>query len=235
MSSIVAGYAGPGALVPPRATPLHYPTLVGAAEWRGLPAATRARLEAPHACFVGAMTLRASACGRWLARLCRLVGSPLPPSCATPVVATVEVAHDAATGGHRWTRSYALPTRTFTVESVKTVGPSGRVVERLAAGLRMEHDIYARDGELHFVSTGYFFEVPLRRLGELALGRLAELLVGSGRDTWRLRLPSWWPPGCTHVVHRDLGDGRFRFTMTIRHAWLGELFHHDGVFRLAGG
>jgi hypothetical protein len=164
------------------------------------------------------MTLRASACGRWIARLCRLVGSPLPPSCATPVVATVEVAHDAATGGHRWTRSYALPKRTFTVESVKTVGPSGRVVERLAAGLRMELDIYARDGELHFVSTGYFFELPLR----------------PGRDTWRLGLPSWWPPGCTHVVHRDLGDGRFRFTMTIRHAWLGELFHHDGVFRMAG-
>jgi hypothetical protein len=165
------------------------------------------------------MTLQASTCGRCIAQLCRLVGSPLPPSCATPVVSTVEVTHDAATGGHRWTRCYALPTRTFKVESVKTVGPAGRVIERLAAGLRMELDIYARDGDLHFVSTGYFLEVPLRWLG---------------RGTWRIRLPSWWPPGRTHVVHRDLGGGRFRFTMTIRHAWLGELFHHDGVFRMAG-
>lgn len=222
-----AVYAPPRALAPPRATPLHYPTLVGAAEWRSLPAATRARLEAPQACFVGAMTLRASACGRWIERLCRLVGPPLPPSCATPVIATVEVAHDAATGGHRWTRSYALPKRSFTVESVKTVGPSGRVIERLAAGLRMELDIYARDGALHFVSTGYFFELSLRSLGSLPLR-------APRGGTWRVRLPSWWPPGCTHVVHRDLGDGRFRFTMTIRHAWLGELFHHDGVFRTAG-
>jgi hypothetical protein len=164
------------------------------------------------------MTLRASACGRCFAQLCRLIGSPLPPSCATPVVSTVEVTHDAS-GGHRWSRSYALPTRTFTVESVKTVGPAGRVIERLAAGLRMELDVYARDGDLHFVSTGYFVELPLR---------------GLGLSAWRIRLPSWWPPGRTHVVHHDLGAGRFRFTMTIRHAWLGELFHHDGVFRMAG-
>ena len=219
MNSVATALPRSAPLAPPRGKPLDYPTLVGATGWRSLPAATRARLEAPHACFVGAMTLHASACGRCIAQLCRLVGSPLPPSCATPVVSTVEVTHDAVTGGHRWTRCYALPKRTFKVESVKTLGPSGRVIERLAAGVRMELDVYARDGDLHFVSTGYFLDVSLRWLG---------------RGAWRIRLPSWWPPGRTHVVHRDLGGGRFRFTMTIRHAWLGELFHHDGVFRTAG-
>jgi hypothetical protein len=158
------------------------------------------------------------------------------------VVATVEVTHDAASGGHRWTRNYALPGRPFTVESTKTVSASGHGVERLAAGLRMQLDIYARDGALHFVSTGYFFELPLRRLSSLLhrprglplRPRGARPPAGSEGAVWRVRLPSWWPPGCTHVVHRDLGSGRFRFTMTIRHAWLGELFHHDGVFRMAG-
>jgi hypothetical protein len=73
--------------------------------------------------------------------------------------------------------------------------------------------VAVRDGELHFLSTGYYFEW---------LGL-------------RVPLPSWFSPGCTHVVHRDLGDGRFRFTMTVRHAWLGELFNHDGIFWAEGG
>jgi hypothetical protein len=44
-------------------------------------------------------------------------------------------------------------------------------------------------------------------------------------------LPDWFLPGRTCVVHRDLGHGTFRFTMMIRHALLGDLFSHDGVFR----
>jgi hypothetical protein len=43
-----------------------------------------------------------------------------------------------------------------------------------------------------------------------------------------------WPPGRTEVIHRDLGAGRFRFTMHIRHPQFGELFHHDGVFAPQG-
>jgi hypothetical protein len=45
---------------------------------------------------------------------------------------------------------------------------------------------------------------------------------------------SLWPPGRTEVIHRDLGAGRFRFTMHIRHPQFGELFHHDGVFAPQG-
>jgi len=43
-------------------------------------------------------------------------------------------------------------------------------------------------------------------------------------------------PAGPHVAWRTttLGDGRFRFTMTVRHAVLGELFAHDGVFYSAG-
>jgi uncharacterized protein DUF4166 len=202
---------------------LNYRALLGPAEWASLPAATRARFEQHDACYVGAMTLRASAAGRCLALLCRAIGSPLPPHSATPLVATVRVERDAATGGSRWIRSYAYPSRTVSIGSVKALHADGRVVERLAMGLRMGLDVYALDGALHFVSTAYYIECS----GFRCFGRRF--------CAWRLHFPSWFPPGGTHVVHRDLGDGRFRFTMAIRHKLLGELFHHDGVFRSTGG
>lgn len=75
--------------------------------------------------------------------------------------------------------------------------------------MRMALDVYARDGVLHFVSTRYYFE-----LGSL-----------------RIKLPGWLPPGITHVEHIDLGDGTFRFTMSVRHRWLGQVFWQSGRFR----
>ena len=38
-------------------------------------------------------------------------------------------------------------------------------------------------------------------------------------------------PGDAHVLHEDLGNGRFRFAMTIRHRFFGMLFYQDGIFR----
>lgn len=192
---------------------LDYPTLLGSAAWNELPRATRARFSEHAASFTGTMTLNASTGGRWLARLCRLIGSPLPPASSTPVAASVRVEPDPATGGSRWIRRYTLPNGPVEIHSVKAVGGDGRLVERLGMGLRMQLDVRVRNRELHFVSTGYFFEWL----------------------NFRVWLPSWSLPGRTHVVHRDLGDGRFQFTMTVRHAWLGELFNHDGIFCTAGG
>jgi hypothetical protein len=79
-----------------------------------------------------------------------------------------------------------------------------------------------RDGALCFDSTGYYVELPGWRWR------------GRRYGAWRLSLPTWFLPGRTCVAHHDLGDGRFRFTMTVRHTLLGELFSHDGVFRSAG-
>jgi hypothetical protein len=180
----------------------------------------RARFGAHEAEWTGAMTLHASFCGRCVARLCKLIGSPLPPASDDPLRATVRVEPDAATGGSRWIRRYEFPHRAVEIRSVKSVDGAGHMIERLAMGLRMELDLRTDDGALHFVTTGYHLEIPRSRFLSRPL---------------RLRFPAWWLPGRTHVVHRDLGDGTFRFTMTIRHAWLGELFHHDGVFRSTGG
>jgi len=210
---------GERAATHPRA--LNYRTMLGE-EWWLLPAATRERFEHHEALYTGTMTLAATRAGRWVERLCRLVGSPLPPPHATPVAAAVRVEPDRATGGSRWVRRYTFPRRTVEIASVKAVDADGALVERLAYGLRMRLRVGVRDGALCFDSVGYYVECPG--------------LAWRGRryGAWRLPLPSWFLPGRTCVAHHDLGDGHFRFTMTIHHAVLGELFNHDGVFRSPG-
>ena len=202
---------------PSRGHDLSYRALLGDAWWR-LPAATRARFEHHRAHYTGTMTLRATAAGRWVARLCKLVGSPLPPPSERPLSATVRVEPDHRTGGSRWIRRYDFPGKCVSVSSVKAVDAGGALVERLGCGLRMRLTLEVRDGALCFDSAGYYVECE------------GVALAGRRYGTWRIELPSWFLPGRTCVSHHDLGDGRFRFAMTIRHAVLGDLFHHDGVF-----
>lgn len=213
-------FASSGTERPSATTPrnLSYRALLGDA-WNGLPAAVRARFDSHEAIYAGTMTLGATTAGRWVARLSRLVGSPLPPPHDRPLATTVRVEADAATGGSRWTRCYAFPTRLFCVTSVKALDADGMLVERLDFGLRMRLALGVRDGALCFDSVGYYVECP----GFVWRGRR--------RCAWRVALPNWFLPGRTCVAHRDLGNGTFRFTMTIRHTLLGELFMHDGVFR----
>jgi hypothetical protein len=191
---------------------LDYRRVLGEAAWQALPRGTRDRFASHTAVFDGTMRLRASVLGWLLAWLFSCVGSPLPKTRDALVPTTVIVTPDAATGGSRWTRKYRLGAREQTIATVKALDGAHGVVERLAAGIRMPLTLFVTDGALHFESLRYYLEV----------GGL------------RLPLPSWWPPGRTEVVHRDLGDGRFRFTMRIHHDWLGELFHHDGVFAPRG-
>ena len=37
-------------------------------------------------------------------------------------------------------------------------------------------------------------------------------------------------PGQTTVIHRDLGNGAFRFIFFTQHLWFGEMFYQEGVF-----
>lgn len=201
--------------------PLCYRTLVGRA-WGALPARTRARFERHEACYEGTITLKASAAGRVVERLSRLVGAPLPPAHTAPLAATVRVLPDPATGGSRWVRSYVFPRRVVSIASTKALDRDGTLVERLAFGLRMRLEVSVRAGALYFDSAGYYVDLP-------GIG-----WQGRRYGAWRVPLPRWFLPGHTTVVHRDLGGGDFRFTMTIRHTLLGELFAHDGVFHASG-
>ena len=86
------------------------------------------------------------------------------------------------------------------------------LVEMVGAGFGMTLEVFEEAGALHFVSRRYFWQ----------LGRL------------RLGIPLLLTPGATEVVHRDLGGGRFRFTMTIDHPLLGRTFFQDGIFSSEG-
>ena len=217
LGAFAADTAAPrGSSAEPR--PLSYRALLGEAWWR-LPEATRARFESHEALYVGTMELHATAAGRWVALLTRLVGSPLPPPHDRPLAVTARVEPDRATGGGRWTRCYEFPDKAVSVTSVKALDRDGSVVERLGFGLRMRLKLDVRGGALCFDSAGYYIELP------------SFPWRGRRRGAWRVTLPSWFLPGRTCVAHHDLGDGHFRFTMTIHHALLGELFRHDGVFR----
>jgi hypothetical protein len=104
------------------------------------------------------------------------------------------------------------------VHSTKVIGADGVLVEELPARLRMPLDVYERQGVLHFVSKGYYFDLGFR--------------LGTG--TAKINLPWWLSPGTTHVEHIDETDGWFRFTMTVNHPVLGEVFYQTGRFHAAG-
>jgi hypothetical protein len=187
--------------------------LLGDLAWRRLSPAIRERFRwrpAPggETRYGGTMAaVRASRAGWILAQFCRLIGTPLAPRRGRNI--PVEVAlRSTEAGSVRWERRYRFPgRRPVSCVSVKHATALG-LVECVGRGFGTWLRLNERDGALHFDSTGYFWR-------------------------WRgfcVALPDWLTPGALHVVHSDLGAGRFRFRITLRHAWLGETFHQDGVF-----
>jgi hypothetical protein len=186
--------------------------LVGESAWAGLPAAVRARF-AEHAeatDYHGTFEMvRASRLGRIFAQLGRLIGTPVVPWVGANMPAVVHVVPN--TRGVTWLREYRHASGARCVVRSTKVIAGNEMTERLPARLCMPLDVYAAAGVLHFVSRGYFFD----------LGWL------------RVPLPSWLSPGVTHVEHIDEGGGSFRFTMTVRHPFFGEVYFQTGRFHAA--
>ena len=97
------------------------------------------------------------------------------------------------------------------VRSTKRCDGRGALIEELPCGLSMPLAVFERGGVLHFLSSSYYF----RCLG------------------LKLTVPAALPPGRTHVEHIDEGGGWFRFTMSVSHPWLGEVYFQTGRFRAA--
>lgn len=189
--------------------------LLGSTAWGRLAPAVQQRFAAHShgvasvTTYCGRMKVQASFTGRCIAQLCRCIGTPVAPFVGDDVPVTVRVFDKVGGSGTVWERRYEFPDRApMTVSSIKRLEPDGTLVEALGCGLRMSLDVFESDGALHFLSTGYFFQ----------LGRM------------RIRLPSWLPPGATHVIHEDQGDGSFRFTMRTDHVRWGEMYVQSGLF-----
>lgn len=189
--------------------------LLGDLAWRRLPSAVRERFAwkpTPGAeiRYRGVMAVvRRSTIGALMAQLCRLIGTPLAPYGGDDVPVTVVLRSDHKSGGIVWDRVYAFSGRAAVhCASIKRVSGRDGLLECVGGGVGMWLALTEWQGELHFRSTGYFWEC----------GGL------------RLRVPSWLTPGALHVVHADLGAGRFRFRIAVRHRFLGETFFQDGIF-----
>jgi Domain of unknown function (DUF4166) len=195
--------------------------LLGDSAWMRLPPAVRARFaETADAVDYGGEfeIIRASLIGRMIAWACQLIGTPVVPRTGNDVPAIVHV--EASERGVEWRREYRWPgLAPIIVRSTKVVSTDGTLVEELPARLCMTLCVYEEAGALHFVSRGYYFDVAL---------------PGARRHV-RLMLPSWLTPGTTHVQHIDQTAGWFRFSMTVNHPLLGEVFHQTGLFHALGG
>ncbi len=193
-----------------------FAALVGAEGWRRLPALIRARFACGSAAadvtYTGSMqSVRCSHAGYLLAQLCRLVGTPLAPFEGQDIPIEVRVHDDPEKGGVAWDRIYFFPGQApVTVTSTKVFADDGAMLlECVGGGFGMRLSVFERDRKLHFMSQSYFW-------------RFAGFSV---------RLPDWLTPGVAHVIHSDLGEGCFRFEMTMQHRLLGETFYQDGTFK----
>jgi hypothetical protein len=184
--------------------------------WRLAPDIRRRFGEHPTATrpirYAGVMhTVRCSTPGWLIAQVARLIGTPFATFGGAEIPVAIRLRH----GGARavvWEREYRRAAGTETVVSTKRLGDDGALHECVGGGFGMRLAVFEAGGALHFLSLRYFWSV----------------------GSFTLWLPALLTPGTTHVIHEDLGDGRFRFRMTIKHRWLGMLFEQDGVFARDG-
>lgn len=190
--------------------------LVPAHDWDALPDDVRRRFSKRLsgqrvATYSGEIVwTRLSRAGWLLARLCRLIGAPLPLNASGPAPAAVAVSEDKASGGQVWTRVYGRARRyPQVIHSAKRFAGTTGLEEHIGGGFGMALDVRAEADALIFTSDHYFWQ--------------------AGR--FRLRLPRWLAPGTTVVTHQHLGSGRFAFDLKVTHPLFGEILSQHGLFR----
>jgi hypothetical protein len=117
---------------------------------------------------------------------------------------------DNGLGGVIWERCFHTGSagQDRIVRSTKELGADGGLLERTVGGLSMSLDVFEEAGALVFQSRRFW----------LVWGRL------------RLPVPALLTPGTCRVAHTDLGEGLFRFTLSMVHPLWRETFHQTGVF-----
>ncbi len=85
----------------------------------------------------------------------------------------------------------------------------GEVLEYVGKGLGMKLLVSEKDGNLHFESDGYFWDIGL----------------------FRIPLPGIFSPGKTFLTHFNEGENQFRIRIDIIHVLFGKMYTQAGVFR----
>lgn len=85
----------------------------------------------------------------------------------------------------------------------------GEVLEYVGMGLGMKLILFAEQGNLHFVSDGYFWQI----------------------FSWRMPLPAMLTPGKTYLWHNNDAPNQFNIRIEIKHYLFGTTFTQVGVFQ----
>lgn len=190
--------------------------LLGDAAWSRLPAPVRARFgkrlkPGDSVAYQGVVKQMFMTRAGWvLAQACRLIGAPLPfDPYAVGVPAVVVVTEDTATNGQFWIRQYGRRNGfPQTVHSSKRfAGPTG-LEEYVGYGVGMALTVETTETALLFKSDHYFVTL---------FGR-------------RFRLPALLSPGRLTIGHHERGGGRFAFTLSLMHPYLGVIIHQKVDF-----
>jgi Domain of unknown function (DUF4166) len=184
--------------------------------WRQLPAAIRRRFsrhlaEGERVIYRGEVaSTKLSLVGRLVAQLARIVGAPLPLAESGRMPVVVLVTGCERLGGQIWTRIYDRA-RDFpqVIQSIKRFGGATGLEELVGCGVGMRLTLTVRDRALVFRSAGYF----VRCFGI------------------QVSLPDWLTPGVIEVVHREESPGRFTFSLSVNHAWAGQIIEQVAFFR----
>jgi hypothetical protein len=85
----------------------------------------------------------------------------------------------------------------------------GDVLEYVGAGLGMKLLVFVKDGNLHFKSDGYFWDIGF----------------------CKIPIPGLFTPGKTYLTHVNEGANKFRIRIDIDHIIFGKMFIQAGVFQ----
>lgn len=190
--------------------------LVGNEAWGRLPRLVqrrfaRALADGESCVFLGEVAeTRVSVFGRLIGRMLLPFGSPLPLRSTRRTPAAVVVTEDHASGGQLWTRIYGRAGHfPQVIHSTKCFAGRTGLEERVGGGFGMALTVHVVDRALVFRSAWYFL-------------RVFGLTV---------KFPWLLSPGRLEVVHREEREGRFSFTLTVRHPVFGEAIRQVAFFK----
>lgn len=152
---------------------------------------------------------RLSVAGHVLSFLSNIIGAPMPKSTQErgPVIVIVREAR--AFNGQYWTRVFANKNKfPKIIQTIKRfAGPTG-LEEMVTSFFGIALTIKTDRNNLSFISDHYFLSIGTRRL----------------------QLPSCLIPGTLIINHKETGPKRFRYTLSLTHPLLGEIFYQTAIF-----
>ncbi len=187
--------------------------------WNSVDPAVRDRMDrlltaGTATTFIGVGCVRRSKLGWCFAQLSRLLGGPLVVRQGERVTTIVRIA-PTSNGLRCWHRTFLFEDGSHQlVQTTKLVHPRLGLLD--AVGAQGERRLTTRmivraDGKsLHFTSEGYFLRV--------------------GR--FNLSIPSLMTPGRLTAEHRDIGGGKFVYTLMFNHPLWGQTFFQEGIFQM---